>query len=203
VKQVKLNIFLGITIELVRQVTSVLNFTKEVNFRGQQWGVQIEIEEMRMKEFVEKRWQRCLNITLTASAKDENSNVKNEDMDLKEEESKKELTSDKIELTSEKIAGMREKTSVGLTSENVEKMEGLNTENSERLTAEKAEGLTTGKSESLTVEKSAELTLEKSEGLKVEKSDGLTAEDLRRITEKMVDKMELLRDCWQQLAVGL
>ena len=60
---------------MVKQVTSLLCYTKEVALDGRQELVEVGITEMRMKEIKENQWRHCMEVGLKLVDK-ENDNKK-------------------------------------------------------------------------------------------------------------------------------
>jgi hypothetical protein len=57
---------------MIKQVTSALYYVKEVKMKnGQVELVEVAIKEMRMKRFIEKEWNSCLEVDLKVVDMDE------------------------------------------------------------------------------------------------------------------------------------
>ena len=54
----------------MKQVTSLLCFTKKVNLKGRQELVELGITEMRMKEGENRQWRLCMEVGLKIVDKD-------------------------------------------------------------------------------------------------------------------------------------
>jgi len=49
---------------MVKQVTSLLTYVKEVEVNGRQELVEVTLNIMRMKEWIEKEWRTCMEVNL-------------------------------------------------------------------------------------------------------------------------------------------